>query len=146
MTKCYMSLYLQGRSACGVTRSLRTAATRWWSSSSEPSCTPRTANSSTSSAPESQVKYRSYIRTQPEPIKNGCKLPLKWGVPERRRRGRMYLTVCLHSACAWFMIVRMHLCVRFVLNVKLILHVLVFASYKFVFKVYVSVCSCIYNH
>lgn len=56
--------YLQGRSACGVTRSLRTAATQWWSSSSEPSCTPRTANSSTSSAPEFQVKYRSYIRMQ----------------------------------------------------------------------------------
>ncbi|KAM7394710.1 hypothetical protein PAMP_021496 [Pampus punctatissimus] len=66
-----------GRSVCGVTPSLRTAAIRWWSLLSEPSCTPRTANSSTSSAPEFQVKYRSYICTQPELIKNGCELPLR---------------------------------------------------------------------
>lgn len=71
MTEAFLS-NLQGRSACGVTRSLRTAATRWWSSLSEPSCTPRTANSSTSSAPEFQVRYRSYIHMQPSAIKNGC--------------------------------------------------------------------------
>ncbi|CAB1344986.1 unnamed protein product [Coregonus sp. 'balchen'] len=37
-----------GHSACGVTPSLRTDVILWWSLSSEPSCTPRTENSSTS--------------------------------------------------------------------------------------------------
>lgn len=87
-----ISLDLQGRSACGVTRSLRTAATRWWSSLSEPSCTPRTANSSTSSAPESQVKYRSYIHMQPDVIKNEC---------ECLRRGGMHLAVYVSAFGLW---------------------------------------------
>lgn len=55
------ALLLQALSACGVTPSSRTDATLWWSSSSEPSCTPRMENFSTSCVPESQVniKYRS---------------------------------------------------------------------------------------
>lgn len=110
-------LYLQGRSACGVTRSLRTAAIRWWSSLSEPSCILRTANSSTSSAPESQVKYRSYICTQPEPIKNGCEAPLNEKcLRDGGEEEYIRLSLCLHWACAWFIIVRMNLCVWFILN------------------------------
>lgn len=58
-----ISVPLQGRSACGVTPSLRTVATQWWSSSSEPSCTPRMANSSTSYAPESQVRWVTYAHS-----------------------------------------------------------------------------------
>lgn len=111
-------LHLQGRSACGAIRSLRTVATRWWSSLSEPSCTPRTANSSISSAPESQVKYRSYICTQPWPIKNGCELPQSEKcLRDEREKECIWLSVCLHWSCAWFMNVRMALCVWFVLSV-----------------------------
>lgn len=137
------ALYFQGRSACGVTRSLRTVATRWWSSSSEPSCTPRTANSSTSSAPESQVKYRSFICTHPERIKNGCELPLS----EKCLRGGgeeecICLCVCIQPVYDLWLWECIYVCGLHSMEVDCSQYCM---CYRFIFKVSVRVCSCIYN-
>lgn len=79
------SVLLQGHSVCGATQSSRTAVTRWWSSLSEPSCTPKTESSCTSCAPEFPVSNGRRRRSECVSQCLLCDSPLSVGVQVCRR-------------------------------------------------------------